>query len=344
MKGRPTAKPVTLGQELDVEIDALGDGPDAMARVGAYVLFVSGALPGEKVRVRVTSAGRKFGRADLLSIERRSPHRVGPLCEHFGECGGCHFQHLAYPAQLEHKTARLAKTLSFPLRAAPGALPILPMQGPPDPWGQRNKIALHVKGRRGEAASGLFKLRSRDIVHIRECPVQDDFGTEVAFAAADSINALGIEPWGERDDDGIVRAIVVRSTKTTKQAQVTIVSRHERVPRIEKFAADMERAGATSVSVNLNERPGPMLMGRDTKLLVGQARIMEEIGGVRYLASPGAFFQTSAWGAAKLQESVRRLVDPPDNAMVVDLYSGGGLLSLALASRATEMFLGAVAR
>lgn len=334
MKERPQGTPVRVGQQVVVEVESLADGPDAMCRVGNYVLFVAGALPGEKVLVQVTSAARKFGRAHLLEIQRRSPDRVGPLCEHFEECGGCHFQHLAYDAQLAHKTERLKKTLSYPLHTPPDALPILPMVGPDDPWEQRNKIALHVKGRAGKVFSGLFKLRSREVVHIRECPVQDAFGTEMAFAAADSVNELGMLPWDERDDHGMVRAIVVRSTKTTRQAQVTLVARHPRVPKIDRFAADMIRAGATGVAVNVNERIGPMLMGRDTTQIEGPPRIAEEIGGVRYLSSPGAFFQTSAWGAAFLVDAVRRLVDPPPNARVVDLYSGGGLLSLALADRA----------
>src|SRR6478672_8533605 len=104
MRPRTTIRPVDVGQELSVDVESLADGPDALARVGDYVLFVAGALPGERVLVRVTSATKKYGRADLLEIERRSPDRVGPLCEHFLECGGCHYQHLAYPKQLEAKT------------------------------------------------------------------------------------------------------------------------------------------------------------------------------------------------------------------------------------------------
>ena len=267
-------------------------------------------------------------------MERRSPLRVGPKCEHFLDCGGCHFQHLEYAAQLEHKTSRLAKTLGFALRAS--SLPILDMKGPEDPWGQRNKIALHLQGRRGAAQAGLFRMHSRDVVPIRMCPVQDDFGTEVAFRAADAINAAGIEPWNAADDEGSLRAIVVRATKTTKQAQVTLVTRR-RVPRIEKLVNDLARAGASGVAINLNERPGPMLMGRETTVLAGNPRIAEKIGGVTYLSSPGAFFQTSSWGAAFLVDAIRRLDDAPATARVVDLYSGGGLLSLALADRVREV-------
>ncbi|HVO30166.1 MAG TPA: 23S rRNA (uracil(1939)-C(5))-methyltransferase RlmD, partial [bacterium] len=191
-------------------------------------------------------------------------------------------------------------------------------------------------GRRGDAKAGLFRMRSRDVVPIRECPVQDEMGTTIAFAARDAVNRVGIEPWDDVHDVGILRSIVVRSTKTTKQAQVTLVARRT-IPRLEKLVMDLERAGATGVAVNWNERPGPQLMGRETEGISGPARISEKIGGVSYLSSPGAFFQTSAWGAAFLVDAVRRLVDAPSNARVIDLYSGGGLLSLALADRVREV-------
>ncbi len=323
-----------VGEEVSLEVESLAHRPDALCRIGNYVLFHAGALPGEKILARVTSAARKYGRADLLEVERRSPDRVGPKCEHFLDCGGCHFQHMAYPAQLEHKTQRLAKTLGFALQAS--SLPILDMQGPEDPWGQRNKIALHLQGRRGEARAGLFRMHSREVVPILMCPVQDEFGTDVAFRAVDAVNRSGIEPWDEAEDRGALRAVVVRATRATKQAQVTLVTRRH-IPRLEKLVADLGRIGATGVSVNLNERPGPQLMGRETTSLAGPARIVEKIGGVTYLSSPGAFFQTSAWGAAFLVEAIRRLVDAPANARVIDLYSGGGLLSLALADRVREV-------
>jgi 23S rRNA (uracil1939-C5)-methyltransferase len=322
---------VSVGDELTVEIVSLADGPDALARVGDYVLFVAGALPGEKVRIRVVSATKKFGRGALLEIERRSPDRVGPRCEHFLDCGGCHFQHLAYPAQLDHKTRRLEKALEFGMKRR--SLPILPMIGPEDPWGQRNKTALHVKGRPGAAIAGLHQMHSRDVVPIRECPVQDSFGTRLAFAARDEINRERIEPWGSRDDRGLLRAIVVRAT-TGGEASVTLVSRRPALPRIDRIAAALERAGATTVALNVNDRPEPALIGRDTRLVAGKKRIAETVEGVRYLSSPAAFFQTSPWGAAYLVHAMRRLVDPPEGATVIDLYSGGGLLSLALADRA----------
>ena len=334
MRPRTTERPVSVGAELSVDVESLADGPDALARVGDYVLFVAGALPGERVRVRVTSATKKFGRADLLEIERRSPDRVGPRCEYFLACGGCHYQHLAYPKQLEAKTAQVEKAVSFGMKRARGSLPILDAIGPDDPWEQRNKIALHLKGRPGAAIAGLHRMRSREVIPIEACPVQEKFGTDLAFAARDAVNAERLETWHPREDSGVARAIVVRSAPSTGEASVTLVSRRTSVPRLERLVERLERAGATTIAVNVNDRDEAALLGRDTTLAAGKKRIAEEIEGIRYLSSAGAFFQTSSWGAAYLVHAMRRLVDPPPDATIVDLYSGGGLLSLAVADRA----------
>ena len=337
MQRRPTGrhKPVRVGDTVSLDVESLADGPDALCRSGDYVIFVAGALPGERVLVRVTNAGRKFGRGELLRVERPSPDRVGPKCPHFLECGGCHFQHLAYPKQLEHKTARLTKTLSWGLKRQ--TLPILPMAAPAEPWGQRNKIALQVVGRAHDAWGGFFRMHSREVIPVEQCPVQDPRGTELSFDAVKAVSESGIEPWREYDDRGVVKAVLVRSMKGTGDAHVTVVTRTPRIPREDKLVRAILDAGATGVSVNLNDRDGPQLLGRHTTLLAGPKRITEELGGLRFLSSPGAFFQTSAWGAAFLVDAIRRLVDAPEGARVIDLYSGGGLLSLALASRGAHV-------
>ncbi len=337
MRQRPASRPVAVGQELSVDVESLADGPDALCRIDNYVLFVAGALPGERVRVRVLTAGKKYGRAELLAVERPSPDRVAARCPHFGECGGCHLQHLDYREQLRVKAERLAKTISHPLRAAPPRLPVLGMAAPTDPWGQRNKIALHLARRRTGVEAGLFKLRSREIEPIRECQVADERGTRLAFAAVEAIRAAKIEPWSPRDDEGVLRSVVVRTANATDDAHVTLVSRTRTVPNADRVARALVDAGATGVSINHNETLGPALLGRETETIRGPARIAEEIGGIRYLSSPGAFFQTSAWGAAYVVEAVRRYVDPPPDATIVDLYSGGGLFSLALAREAREV-------
>src|SRR5688572_12886890 len=115
MPPRPREIPVDRGDRVTVAVDGLGDGPDGLARIGEYVLFVPGVLPGERAEILVTSAARKFGRGELLAVHDPSPERVAPQCAHFLACGGCHRQHQEYGAQLRSKQDRLQRTIAFAL-------------------------------------------------------------------------------------------------------------------------------------------------------------------------------------------------------------------------------------
>ncbi len=329
-----SSAPVRVGEELTVRVDALGDGPDGLCRVGKYVLFVPGVLPGEVVRIRVRSAGRKFGRGELLGIDERSPDRVDPLCEHFGRCGGCDLQHLRYSAQLQVKTERLRKTLAHALgREVPE---LAPMQGPTDPWGQRTKIVLMTQTQRGRLIGGLMARGTRELVEIRECPVSEPKGFATALAALDVAARLGWEGWAPLTDHGTLRAVVVRADPVSGTSQLGYVVRRP-PPRAAEIVPGFGARLPAGIAVHENDGPAERLLGRDTRLLHGEERLACTLGGVRYLCSPGAFFQTSHWGAGFLVEAVRRLVAPPPDATILDLYCGGGLLAMALADRVQEV-------
>jgi 23S rRNA (uracil-5-)-methyltransferase RumA len=315
-------------------MEGMGDGPDAIARVGDYVVFVAGALPGERVLAKVTSAARKFGRAELLEVERASPDRVAPRCAHFGTCGGCQLQHVAPAAQARLKTERLAKTLRHFLGRD---IAVDPMRAPRDPWRQRTKLAWLVDGTWQRPVAGFLRARSREVIRIEECPVHDPAGYRVAELARDAAFRHRVEPWDARSDRGVLRAIVVRSAPGSGATQVVLVARR-RDPSLDEAARDVMRAiEDSSVVVNLNDGPFDRLLGHQWVPLYGPRRIVETIEGIDYHASPGTFFQTSDFGATALVATVRELLAAPREARVLDLYCGGGLLALAVARDVAEV-------
>jgi len=100
----------TYHQEIEVEIASLTNLGEGVARVDGWVVFIAGALAGEKVVARIWHNAANFSRGDLVRVVVPSPHRVQPRCDLFGECGGCQYQNLAYPQQLEWKQKRSEST------------------------------------------------------------------------------------------------------------------------------------------------------------------------------------------------------------------------------------------
>jgi 23S rRNA (uracil1939-C5)-methyltransferase/tRNA (uracil-5-)-methyltransferase len=99
----------TYHQEVELEIASLTNLGEGVARVDGWVVFVAGALAGEKVVAHIWHNAANFSRGDLVRVVVPSPHRVQPRCELFGECGGCQYQNLAYPQQLEWKRKQVAE-------------------------------------------------------------------------------------------------------------------------------------------------------------------------------------------------------------------------------------------
>lgn len=340
MPERPPTIPVTRGEQIVGTVEAFGDGPDGILRVDRYVIFVPEVIPGESVRVEIVSAGRKHGRGVLLEVLEASPQRAEPRCVHFGTCGGCQLQHLSHPAQMTVKEDRLRRTLAHAMEVSVESLPMRPMRGPADPWEQRTKLALHFAERDGVLEAGYFSRRSRDVVGIVECPIQAPLALKIGLAIRDGARRAKLSVYDERARRGHLRAALVRVAAGTTAAHATVILQTSRgLPPLDPIVDAARQAGATGVSVNLNDGPPEILLGEEFHTLWGEPHVLDEIDGLRLRSSPGAFFQTSAFGVRALLEEVRRtLVDAPRDARIVDLYCGGGLFALAMADRVARVF------
>lgn len=180
-------------QELTLEIEAIAYGGEGIGRHEGRVVFVPFTIPGERVRVRIVKAQRQWARAALLEVMTASPDRVAPPCPWFTRCGGCAYQHIAYPRQLEIKTTQVAEALrrigKFP---APPVEPALPS---PRDYGYRNRITVHVD----PPAIGFRGTDPRNVVDIKSCLLAEERVNE-ALAALRSKKHLRPGPATLRSD------------------------------------------------------------------------------------------------------------------------------------------------
>jgi 23S rRNA (uracil1939-C5)-methyltransferase len=314
---------------------------DALGHVAGYAVLVAGAIPGELARVEVLSAGRKFGRGRLAEVLRASPHRVRPACRHFGPCGGCAWQHIAYAEQLRLKRDMLSSTLERALGRPVEVLPAAGIAGggiggdPAAPWGFRNKVHfVFAPGPGGRGlAMGHYRRASRDLVEVVECPVHAEDGNRIAFRARDLLRRRRVRAATEDAAAGVARHIVVRVAEQSRRTQATLVVTGQDPELARAAAAELAReAGAAALFLNRNDAPGPYLLGRTTRQVAGEERLREEVAGARFLISPRTFFQTSVRSGEKLVAAVLGAV-LADSRPVLDLYSGCGLFALPLALR-----------
>jgi 23S rRNA (uracil1939-C5)-methyltransferase len=256
------------------------------------------------------------------------------LCRHFGRCGGCDWQDLTYPEQLARKRQVLTDLLRASLgRRAPPVEPVLAM--PTDstgwPWRFRHKASF-VFGERDRALTiGHYAAESNRVIPIVECPVHADRANRIAFALYEHLARARIPAAGP-DGRGVLRHLLVRTTRDRREAiAMLVVTRNEKILRtpIKRFLSSADRP--SGFLLNIHDRPGPYMVGRETITIDGRSHVKERIGDTSFLVSPTAFFQTNADVAAVLVDLVLAHAPSRSPLHVIDLYAGSGLFTLPLA-------------
>ncbi len=172
----PTSEsPVALspGQKVALTIEDIAFGGEGVGRVGEFVVFVPFVALGEVVEAELVEVKKRFARAKLVSIVKASPRRVQPRCRYFGECGGCQYQHLAYPAQLEIKHKQIADLFERLGRLDRNLVqPVIPC---PAPYGYRNRVMIRSQWDKFKQGLNIGYIRAdnRLVVDIEECVIAE---------------------------------------------------------------------------------------------------------------------------------------------------------------------------
>ena len=170
------AAPVAKDQELELDVESLAYGGNGVARADGFVVFVRRGLPGDRVRARVTKVKRGYAEATATEVLVPGPQRVEPACAHFGTCGGCRFQDLAYEAQLAQKQAQVRDAL---VRLGGIAEPPLEEIVPcgPEIYHYRNKLEYSFTASEDGVALGFHRAgRWDEVLEIDRCWLTDDLG------------------------------------------------------------------------------------------------------------------------------------------------------------------------
>ena len=318
----------------------------AVASAEGERLVVPGGIPGERVRVRLLrpigrpAGGRAAHRgsvlAEIVAVEEASPNRVTPRCRHAARCGGCAWQHIAYPEQLRRKAAALDVLLRRAMgENAPRVSPTIGMATGGDgmPWRFRQKAAFVFARGPGGLVMGHFARGTSDVVPVEECPVHASRANRIAFALRDAL-AEGRVAGAGATTEGLARHVVVRTTRDETEAVAMLVATRED-PALEaplrRLLDGPERPDG--LVLNLHDRPGPHLFGARSVRVAGPGHVKEAALGPAFLVSPASFFQTNVAAAGTLVRLVIEALPGETGLRVLDLYSGGGLFALPLALR-----------
>ncbi|HWQ05948.1 MAG TPA: TRAM domain-containing protein, partial [Feifaniaceae bacterium] len=202
----PTPRPpVKKNDDLTLNITALSNEGQGVARVEGYAVFVLGALAGETVRAHIIKVTPSYAIAKLLEILTPSKDRVSPRCDVFAQCGGCDLWHLSYPAQLAQKQQWVADALTR--LGGFASVPMRPIIGMDEPIRYRNKGSFPFGTMGGAVVFGFFAERSHRLIPFADCPIQDEQIVESARKVAAWANDCGVPVYDEETGKGQLRNV-----------------------------------------------------------------------------------------------------------------------------------------
>jgi 23S rRNA (uracil1939-C5)-methyltransferase len=312
------------GEELVLEVESLAHGGRGVARTNGYVVFVSGALPGDRVRAQLTRAKRDFAEAKALEVVEPAADRVPERCLHGGEpCPGAPWQALPYERQLEEKTRQVDDALRR-LGGLDG-FELEPIEPALERWRYRNKFEYSFGERDGELVLGFHPRGSwAEVIDAEDCLLASERNNAARNQLRDWARREAIPPYDRRTRDGVLRNLVVRDGRRTAQVQTRLVT----------SAASFSRPPVDLHTVI--EGTGDGTAGPTGVL--GEEFLEEELDGLRFRISHAAFFQTNTEMAERLYGIAADFAELAGAERVFDLYCGIGTISLVLARNAGEVW------
>ena len=323
------------GDPLQVSIETATIDGSGVARVDGQVVFVPGALPGERCSVRIAHVGRSAVFAQLLSVLTPSAHRVEPDCPYFPRCGGCALRHMDYEQELALKQAHVQSCLT---RIGGQTISALPITGAAQTDGYRNKVQFPVQEQDGRPVAGFFSGKTHRVIPVRHCRIQPDCADAIRGAVLAWMEQYHIRAYDEQTHTGYIRHIYIRFGAESGQILVCIVANCAQLPKKKQLVTALLAAepGITTIVFSPNTKKGNTVLGTEFHPLYGDGTITDTLCGLQFRLSAPAFYQVNHAQAERLYEKTVQLAGLTGNETVLDLYCGTGTITLCLARHAKK--------
>ena len=336
-KSYPILENITIEQ-----IAAEGKG---LARVDNYILFVDKAIPNDVVNAKILQKKKDYAMAEIETLVTPSPERIASFCKHFGNCGGCKWQHVNYPYQLVLKQQLVVD--AFKRIGKLNLENVTPILGCEETIYYRNKLEFTFSNRvwltkeqinSGETfernalgfhAAGHFA----SVLQIDECFLQDDFVNTVRNAIYQFAINNAYTFYNIKHHEGLMRNLIFRSS-TLDEWMITVCFAYDDSEKIELLMNFIKTEFPTITSLNyiINTKKNDTIFDQEVITFHGKDHIIEQLDNIQYKISVKSFFQTNSKQAKRLYDIVKDFGAFTKEDVVYDLYCGTGSIALYIAN------------
>ncbi len=325
----------------------------AVARVNDLVVFVPYVVPGDVVDLQVKRKKNHYAEAVAVKFHERSAMRVEPFCQHFGVCGGCKWQCLAYSEQLRYKQKQVFDNLT---RIGKVELPeFRPILGSEKTCFYRNKLEFTFSNKRWLTEDEVKQDVTYDqmnavgfhipgafdkVLAIEKCWLQDDISNQIRNAIRDYAYAHNFSFFNLRTQEGMLRNMMVRTSSTGElmvllQCKITSDGELDRMKELLDYVAG-KFPQITSLLYVVNNKCNDTFGDLEVNVFKGTDHIFEVMEGLRFKIGPKSFYQTNSEQAYNLYKVAREFAGLTGNELVYDLYTGTGTIANFVSRRARK--------
>ena len=319
-------------QEHTVTIEGYGEGGMGVARIDGRVVFVHGALRGEKCRVLILKTLKSVAFAKVLEVIEPSSERITPDCPYFPRCGGCTYRHIRYEEELRLKRQRVQDNLS---RIGGSDVTVEEILGARDTLRYRNKAQYPVSK---DGAVGFYRARTHEVIECEHCLLVKPEADAAAEALREYMQSCRVAGYDEKTGRGLVRHLYIRSN-AAGESLVCVLVNGDKLPKEDRLVTLLRDAcpKCTGIVLGTNTKKGNVILGDHYRTLWGSDRLEDTLCGKTFRLSVPSFYQVNRVQAERLYAKAIEFAGLTGQETVLDLYCGAGTITLALSDHAKKV-------
>lgn len=320
--------------ELIGNVSAIGSNMEGIVRVNDFICFVPFAIIGEKIKFKVLKITKNIAFCKLLEVLTPAEERVRPRCCVYEKCGGCQLQHLRYRDQLKMKTELVSDCLK---KIANIEKKVSNCIKSDCEYEYRNKLQLPVRNTDFGDKIGFFAPNSHRIIEIVNCPLQQPWNSTVISAFNEYLSASKTPCYNEKTAIGLIRHLVVRAVDN--HLLIVLVINGAELKDVDLLVEILsKKIGKFSLFLNVNTQNNNVILGEKFIHVYGKKFIETEEFDIKYQVVPESFLQVNNYVKRKLYLDVLKTVDADSETVVIDAYSGAGLMTALFGKTAKAVY------
>lgn len=314
-------------------VSAVGGNGEGIIKEEGLVIFLPFSFIGEKVKYRVLKVKKNYAFGKVLEVFTPAEERVKPRCPLFKRCGGCQLQHIKYTVQLKMKSANVKDCFR---KIAGVELDVPLTEKSLYEYGYRNKLQLPVAEINGETVMGFYAENTHRVVRTDDCPITA-WASDIIAAFGEYIRKNEIKGYNEERGTGELRHIVARGQDG--KFIITAVTACEELRAADSLIEILKtKFESFSLFHNVNPDDTNVVFGKKFKLLYGPERYVSTMNKITYEYGVMSFLQVNRDVSERIYRKAAELAALDKNDVVIDAYSGAGLMTAMFASSAEKAY------